>query len=123
MKTFRCIVGLLVFSIALSATAERIDHYKGKPSHTLGEALVNFSEANQQLEKLLAGEIGNTELAAIHELTYTLENALKKINESLGEAVEMLEEVHIASETFDRATVKSKGEAYLSVSKEFEKRK
>lgn len=123
MNTFKYIVGVVfLFSVTFTATADRVDHYKGKPSNTFPEALVNLSEYSQRLEKLLAGEISNADLAAIHELTYTLENALKKINETLGELAETLEEVHIASETADRATVKSRGEAYLSVSREFEKR-
>lgn len=122
MNVLKLIAGALAFAVALNVSAERVDHYKGKPSNTLSEAWVNFSESNRRLEKLLAGELGNADIATVHELTYTLENAVKKINESLSEVAETLEEVHVASETFDAATVKSKGEVYLSVSKGFEKR-
>lgn len=53
----------------------------------------------------------------IHELTYTLEEALKKIHTDLAEVAEVLEEVHLASEQADAETVKNSGQAYLKVTR------
>lgn len=52
-------------------------------------------------------------MVAIHELTYTLENALETIAEALGNIAELLEEVHVASETFDVDTIQNSGASYL----------
>lgn len=49
----------------------------------------------------------------MHELTYTLENALRKINAELTALAGTLEAVHVASERADPATVKTQGKAYL----------
>lgn len=97
---------------------ERPNHFKGLPAHTLEEAVRNFSEHNHKLEAMLAQDTLNSrELFAIHELTYTLENALERINTELEALAETLEEVHVASETADTETVRSKGQQYLSVSR------
>jgi hypothetical protein len=58
------------------------------------------------------------DLATVHELTYTIETAPAKINAELTALAETLEEVHIASETADIGTVKTKGHEYLSVASE-----
>lgn len=57
------------------------------------------------------------DLAEIHVLSYTLENALEKINEALAELADSLEEVHVASETFARDKLKKNGELYLQASR------
>nr|WP_205738404.1 DUF6746 family protein [Halomonas endophytica] len=54
-----------------------------------------------------------TDLGTIHELTYTLENALETITEEVEAMAFTLEEVHQGSETGDIERVKSNGEAYL----------
>lgn len=122
MKTLRHLT-VWVFGLVLSAgaAADRIDHYKGKQSETLAQAVANFTEANQRLAGLLEGEVSNSDIGVIHELTYTLENALEKINSELDSLAEVLEEVHVASEKADRETVKSRGKAYLAVTKELNK--
>ncbi|MCA1806064.1 MAG: hypothetical protein LC646_12220 [Xanthomonadaceae bacterium] len=97
---------------------ERPDHFKGLPANTLEEAVRNFSEHNHKLEAVLTQDtLTSRELFAIHELTYTLENALERINTELEALAETLEEVHVASETADTETVRSKGGEYLSVSR------
>lgn len=119
MHVARCLsVLLLVFGFTASAVADRIDHFHGKPADTLAEAIANFTEANRQLEKLLDGRLSDADMAAIHELTYTLEVALEKINEELDELAEVLEEVHLGSESGDRDAVKANGQIYLSVARE-----
>ncbi len=48
----------------------------------------------------------------------TLENALGKINEELTRLADTLEELHVASEEYDRETAMNKGHEYLSVARE-----
>ncbi len=91
-----------VFAVSLAvaggAVAEdRPSHFKGQAAPDLNTAVANFSEYNNRLEKILAGELTDADLATVHELTYTLENALEKINIDLEELAEILEKVHIAS--------------------------
>ncbi|MBK1672862.1 hypothetical protein CKO35_06000 [Ectothiorhodospira shaposhnikovii] len=100
-----------------SVMADRVEHFKGTPSETLEQAVKNFSEYNAKLEAVLAGELTFEKVAEVHELTYTLEVALEKINDELEELAETLEELHVASEENDFALVKAKGEEYLSVSR------
>jgi hypothetical protein len=49
----------------------------------------------------------------VHMLTYTLENALKRIQADLDETAALLEEVHVASETNKPEVVQAQGQVYL----------
>lgn len=105
--------------LGMVASAERADHFKGLPAETLEAAVKNFSEYNKKLEAVLdKGTLTAADLATIHELTYTLENALEKINEDFTALAETLEAVHVASESADSATVMTRGREYLSVSRQ-----
>ncbi len=108
----------LAFSTHSIASDDRPQHFKGKPSETLEQALENFSSGNQELAKLLQGTLDNAKIAQIHELTYTLENALEKLNAQMQALAETLEELHVASEHYDPAKVASKGQEYLSVAQQ-----
>lgn len=111
----------LVTLLAIGGPAhadDRPGHFKGLPANTLEEAVRNFSEYNHKLEAVLDQDtLTSREIFAIHELTYTLENALERINTELEALAETLEEVHVASETADTESVRSKGREYLSVSR------
>lgn len=115
---FSFIALALVLSLSQGSLAEqspRPDHYKGEPSANLEEAVANFSEYNSRLEKILAKEtLSPQDMNDIHQLTYTLENALEKMREEFSGLAEVLEEVHVASETVDTARVKANGNAYLN---------
>ncbi len=111
---------VLAVSLAVAGGAiaeERPDHFKGLASPDLETAVANFSEYNNRLEKALSGELTDANLVTIHELTYTLENALEKINEDLEELAETLEEVHIASETYKRDDLKKVAPVYLDTAR------
>lgn len=102
----------------LSPAEERPDHFKGLPAETLEEAVGNFSEYNGRLEEILSSEeLSAADLSAIHELTYTLENALGKINEELTALADVLEEVHLASEHNGYDDVRRHGRQYLDISR------
>ena len=108
-----------VSAVAYDDHQERVDHYEGLPAETLEDAVKNFSEYNRKLEAVLdKGELTAEDLDTIHRLTYTLENALEKINEEFSALADTLEEVHVASETTDYETVKTKGQKYLSVARQ-----
>lgn len=97
-----------------SAAATDIDHFKGKRSDTLSDAVANFSEYNGRLAALLAKDaLSPADLGTVHELTYTLEVALARINAEMTAAAVTLEAVHKASERADSAAVKAQSDAYL----------
>jgi hypothetical protein len=108
--------GLVSPPAAASGAGESVSHYKGKPAETLPQAVANFSEYNRKLKALLDGPVTDADMAEVHQLTYTLENALKKINEEMAGLADTLESVHKASEKLDRDATIEHGRAYLSVS-------
>ncbi len=114
------VASILILGLTTLASAnERSDHFKGKSANTLKEAVINFSEHNAKLEEILTkASFTPEELHAVHELTYTLEKALKKINEEFVELAETLEKVHVASETADTEVVKNQGLRYLETARQ-----
>lgn len=114
------LIGLFLLSfgsVSLAAEGQRQSHFKGKQSTTLEQAVANFREHNARLAKLLAKDkLSPQDALEVHELTYTLENALQKINTDLAELANVLEEVHVASEKVDTATIKQRGKVYLDIS-------
>lgn len=112
---------VLAVSLAVAGGAmadDRPEHFKGLAAPDLQTAVANFSEYNKRLEKALSGELTDADLMKIHELTYTLENALEKINDDLEDLADTLEEVHIASETFKRDDLKKVAPKYLETSRQ-----
>ncbi|WP_211224476.1 DUF6746 family protein [Marinimicrobium agarilyticum] len=106
----------LLATLSLSVQADdRLDHYKGKPADTLEQALANFAEGNRELRQLLEGEVSNADLARVHQLSYTLENALGKMNKEMRVLAMLLEQVHLASETAKAETVQGSGRAYFEI--------
>ena len=106
----------LAFSSAAFASGP--DHFEAKESKTLKEAVANFSEYNKKLEDVLAGELTPQAMNQVHELTYTLENALGKISEEFEGLAVTLEEVHLSSERMETDKVQEYGEQYLNTSRE-----
>jgi len=116
----------LTFTLALMSSAaatadDAVKHFKGLQSETLEQAVNNFSEYNNQLEAILAGELNPQAMSDVHEITYTLENALEKIRDDLKELADTLEEVHLASERIDTEGVQKHGKAYLEQSRKLVK--
>lgn len=113
-----CALGIGSFGLAHGDDSNRPDHFKGKPANTLEEAVGNFSEYNSKLAAIVAkDELSPLDMHEVHQLTYTLENALEKIRAELATLAETLEAVHVASEHADVATVKTQGKAYLDKSR------
>ncbi len=102
---------------ASTLASERLAHFKGVPSTSLEQAVTHLADYNQRLADTLAQELTSERMAEVHMLSYTLENALKKIDEELELIAATLEEVHIASETADPQTVKTQGARYLDAAR------
>ncbi|MFO7704972.1 MAG: DUF6746 family protein [Halopseudomonas sp.] len=117
----RLFAGALILSLSSLSGADdsaRIDHYQPQASETLEQAVANLSEYNSKLADILAKqELNADDMHNVHELTYTLEEALNKIHTDLAEVADVLEEVHLASEQADAATVKNSGQAYLDLTR------
>lgn len=116
MKTllFTALCFGLLGTVANADDQERTDHFEGESADTLSAAVANFSQTNHQLSELLAqDELSDADLGTIHELSYTLENALAKIDEELDTMAVDLEEVHLGSESMDEERVRTHGSAYL----------
>lgn len=103
--------------VAVPAIASDSDHFKGEPANTLEQAIANFSEYNHKLDQVLTEELTPETMNEVHQLTYTLENALQKLDNEIDELEETLEKVHKASEHTDPDTVRSAGEKYLTNSR------
>lgn len=116
MKSTVLAVALVVAGGAV-ADDDRPDHFKGLAAPDLQTAVANFSEYNKLLEQELSGELTNANLEKIHQLTYTLEVALEKIEDELEDLAEVLEEVHLASEKYNREAVKELAPAYLDTAR------
>lgn len=113
-----------VFSLFLVAAAplthaDRVAHFKGEAAPTLEVALANLAKHNAHLAELIQQEtLDPQSMHAVHQLTYTLENALETLRNELAAAAETLEAVHVASETSDPDTVRSAGQQYLDTLKQ-----
>ncbi|MFP3921424.1 MAG: DUF6746 family protein [Dichotomicrobium sp.] len=107
------VIGLSAF--AGSAVAdERVEHYEAKPSETLEEAVKNFAEYNKKVAEVLKkDELTASDLERIHELSYTIEIALAKINDGMCSLPQTLERLHLASEEHNADEVRGVGEVYL----------
>lgn len=125
MKRFPSLALVAAFGLSMATPlmadhhGEKVEHFKGKASPTLEAAVKNFSETNKELEALLAKpELSPADLVKVHELTYTLENALKKIDDELDDLAETLEVVHKASEKVEADAVRKNGAAYLKTARQ-----
>lgn len=107
------VIGAGVFTGAAVAD-ERVEHYEAKPSKTLEEAVTNFSEYNERLAEILEkDELSIDDLERIHQLTYTLEVALAKINENMNALPATLERLHLSSEAHNADEARGVGSVYL----------
>ena len=107
----------LLFGLSMGVYAhddERPDHFEGEASETLEEAQARFAETNRRIADILAqDEVTMLDMAEIHKLTYTLENAIERIDQEYDRLEEQLEALHLASEGADVARVRSLADTYL----------
>lgn len=114
IRYFSIAITSVMLTLPINVKADDVNHFHGLPAKTLEEAVSNISVYNKKLEEILAGELSPTAMAQIHQLTYTLENALETLENSIDDIEDTLEKVHKGSERADTATVKAAGKQYLT---------
>jgi len=103
---------------AFASDNDKPEHFKGLVPKDVKEAVANFSEYNAKLAKIIAQKnLSPEDMNTVHELTYTIENALGMLSSELGSLAETLEAVHIASEHADPKTVQEQGKRYIETAK------
>jgi len=121
---FRRLMQIVVLAGACTAQAQdagRIDHFDGEPAETLDEALANFTEYNRRLAAMLESEsLDAGDLQQIHRLSYTLENALERIDVEIDALAATLEALHLASEQADFDATERSGRQYLETARKLE---
>lgn len=89
-------------------------HFKGKPAETLEQAIQNLKEYNPKLAAIVnQDKISTAQMGEIHQLTYTLENALERLEKEIDIIEDLLEDVHKASEKADYDKAQKQGRAYI----------
>lgn len=112
-------LALWVPAQGIFADTDRVEHFKGKPAETLEQALDNLHEGNQALATLLNDTPITAETSyEIHQLTYTLENALERIEDEMDRLEDTLETVHLASEANRADRLERYGQQYLDLARQ-----
>lgn len=115
IKKVLTVTALLWGATLSTANADqRPEHYQALPAESIEQAVSNLTSYNQELEALISqSELSDEDMVKIHELTYTLENALQRLQAELEGTAEVLEEVHLGSETMDSNRVLDNARRYL----------
>lgn len=72
---------------------------------------------NTRIRLISIDELSNEQMGELHMLTYTLENALQKIDAEVEAMAVTLEEVHLGSESLDQQRVAENGAEYLAAAR------
>lgn len=109
--------GVNLPAAALDATSDnRLEHYQALPAETLEQAVTNLRSHNDHLQRIVdQAQLSDEDLVKVHELTYTLELALERLQDELSRTADVLEEVHLGSETMDSNRVRDNAARYLEV--------
>jgi len=108
-------IAILIGSFTAQAD-ESYNHFPAVASTDIHSAFCNIQSYNQKLTAITSKQtLSAQDMVKVHELTYTLENALKLLKLRLDTAAEELEKVHIASEKLEQNTIQSAGNIYLSI--------
>ena len=116
MKKHMFVASLAIGLLAQSAHSdEQYAHFPALESNDLQTAICNIQTYNQKLNAILsAPEITVQDMVKVHELTYTLENAVNFLKGSLEQTSIDLEKVHKASEVLDASIIKNAGKRYMN---------
>ncbi|MFC3121699.1 DUF6746 family protein [Agaribacter flavus] len=104
----------MVLSLAGQVPAdEEYNHFPSLAAPDLKTAVCNLSAYNKKLDAITTKSSLSTEdMLKVHELTYTLENALLQLQQDLKSMAADLEHVHKASERLDQKTIQDAGKNY-----------
>ncbi|WEJ62437.1 DUF6746 family protein [Thiomicrorhabdus lithotrophica] len=113
-KLFKLTIVGALLSMNTFVFASESSHFKGGKVENLSEAVQAFSEQNKKFAAIIEkGSIELKEMGDIHQMTYSMENALRKIKAEVAEMEVLLEEVHEASEHGEKQKVLKEGQKYL----------
>lgn len=113
MKMFAAVVFGATMLLTPAAFGDDDDHFEGLPSDTLEQAVANLRTHTALLEARLAGPVDQEAMMDIHEISYTLENAMERLSTETARLADALEEVHLASEQWDEETVREQGAVFV----------
>lgn len=112
------ILATLVAAVSANTMAADVDHFKGKSSPDLKSALCNLKEFDAKLKIATTGKkLTPEQMAEVHQLTYTLEVAVQKVQAELAIVAEELEKAHKGSEVMANEKVKKGAHEYLTRTK------
>jgi hypothetical protein len=104
---------LSAMSLAFSDGNTNANHFPSVASPTVTAAKCNLAKYNAILTKLInQPELSITDMLSVHELTYTLEQTIERLQVSLEDVAEEVEKVHKASEHLDPNVIASSGQLY-----------
>ena len=114
MKALKGVLAVSLMTISSLGMASDDRHFHGERVDSLSQAVKVFSEQNKKFAAMLEkGSISLKEMGDIHQMTYSMENALRKIKREVDEMEYLLEEVHEASEHGGNQKVLEDGRKYL----------
>lgn len=94
---------------------EKYNHFPALDAPTTSAALCNLAAYNERLKAIVNKKsLTPEDMVKVHELTYTLENAVIKLQNELETIAVDLEKVHKASEHLDSKTIETSGQKYLT---------
>lgn len=116
MKTILITLSAILFTQIQTANAEeKYSHFQPIKPHDTQTAFCNIQTYNEKITAITSKtNLTTQDMVKIHELTYTLENAVNFLKVTLENASTDLEEIHQASEKLDQKTIKLSGQKYLA---------
>ncbi|WP_338550633.1 DUF6746 family protein [Roseovarius phycicola] len=120
-RSLLCISLATAILVGAAFADETPSHYAAEPSETLEQAVKNFVTYNALVEEVLARDpLTAEDMEKVHELTYTLEEALARINAEFADLPDTLEVLHKASEGDDPTVMRDAAVVYLSTANAFQ---
>lgn len=114
-KTITIAIASLLLALPNVKADEQYSHFPSLASENTSEALCNLAKFNEKLQAIVNKKTLTPEdMVKVHELTYTLENAVIRLQKDLETIAIDLERAHLASEHLKGEKVKQSGEKYLS---------
>ena len=108
---------------SVAADGNRPQHFEGQKFETWQQAQTALNLANQELKALTEQpELSIQESVKIHQLSYTMENALQFMRKQIVETELILEELHLSSESPNLEQTRKLAEQYLGKAKNWTKR-
>jgi len=102
---------------------ETIEHYEGKSLSSYEEAIKSFKDDMQKISVILESEkLSSTQLEAVHEISYGLEDAFEVImikdTKNLIDIKNTIEEVHLTSEDHEETRLRENFSKLLEKTKD-----